>query len=185
MFGNTYHGTYTFPYPQNPNFGQFGNSPNNNHQTLQTLQSAQPPITVQCYSVSAKTEIDTLQPQLNVMYVGFNKTTNEIYTKQLNNNGLIDSYTYSLTSNEKLEQKDGMQSIVECLERIETKLDKGIIHEQYSLTADYANGNTENIAEQSGIWDVPADDARQNRRTTNSNPYEPSQIKRNSRYQTL
>jgi hypothetical protein len=184
MFGNNYTtGTYTFPYPQNPNYGQVGNQ--NNHNILQTIQSAQPPTMVQCYSVGAKSEIDGIHPQLNVMYVGFNKTANEIYTKQLNNNGLIDSYTYSLTSNEKLEQKDGIQNIAECLERIENKLDKGLINEQYSFTTNYAGSSTENTSEQPGFWNVPADDARENRRTTNPNTYEPSQVKRNSRYQTL
>ena len=117
---------------------------------------------VQCYSVSAKSEIDGIHPQLNVMYVGFNKVANEIYTKQLNNNGLIDSYTYSLTSNEKLEQKDGIQNIAECLERIENKLDKGLINEQYTVTTNYAGSSTENTTEQPGFWNVPADDAREN-----------------------
>ncbi len=126
-------------------------------QPLQPLNNVQPNLSIQCGTVNSKDDMDSIQPQLNVIYMGINKSANEIYTKQLNNNGLIDSHIYTQTSNEI--SKDSNQSILECLERIESKLSKEYQNER-SSTTNNATSYDSKPARESDLWDVSTDDAR-------------------------
>lgn len=126
-------------------------------QPLTPLPEVQQNISIQCGTVNNKDEMDSIQPQLNVIYMGINKNAKEIYTKQLNNNGLIDFYVYSQTSNEI--SKDSNQSILECLERIESKLNKESFNER-NVTTNNATSYESKSSRESDFWDVPANDER-------------------------
>ena len=52
--------------------------------------------TAQCYFVSDIKDMEKIKPNLNVLYVGLNTKTKEIYIKQLNNDGTVSNSTYSL-----------------------------------------------------------------------------------------
>lgn len=83
-------------------------------QTIQTLQGLQPQAV--CYFVSSPSDMSSIQVQFNTVYIGFNEPAQEIYTRQMNNDGTIDFRTYKL-SNGTQEQTD-MKSIVSALEEI-------------------------------------------------------------------
>lgn len=153
---NSYYNPYLNRYPDYT--GAYRpNQVNSNLQPLQPFNEVQPMLSVQCGTVNSKEDMDSIQPQLNVIYVGINKSKNEIYTKQLNNNGLIDSYIYSQTSNEI--SKDNNQSILECLERIESKLSKEVHNERISTTVS-ATSYESKAPTDADLWDVPTNDAR-------------------------
>ena len=84
----------------------------------------QSPTQVQCYFVSDEKDMEKIQLNLNVVYVGINKDKNEVYLRQINNNGLIDSNKYGLVS--ESQEKNDFSKIMERLDRIENKfLTKG------------------------------------------------------------
>lgn len=126
-------------------------------QPLQPLNEVQTNLSVQFGTVNSKDDMDLIQPQLNVIYFGINKGAKEIYTKQLNNNGLIDSHIYTQTSNEI--SKDSNQSILECLERIESKLNRENQNERNVTTINATNYDPKSTRE-SDLWDVPTNDER-------------------------
>lgn len=64
-------------------------------QPIQTIQQTQPQAL--CYFVNSKTDMQNIQVQLNVFYIGINRQAKEIYIKSLNNDGLIDFDTYTLS----------------------------------------------------------------------------------------
>lgn len=105
-------------YPYNPYFG--GQMP-----MMQSVQQAIQPIqkSAQFYSVENAQELDGIRPNLNVLYVGFNKNKKEIYVKQLTNDGLVSVETYGLADNKK--EKSEFEAILEKINSLETKLLKG------------------------------------------------------------
>ncbi len=76
--------------------------------------------TAQCYFVSDIKDMEKVKPNLNVLYVGLNTKTKEIYIKQLNNDGTVSNSTYSLK--EGVQEKSDLGKIIERLDRIETKM---------------------------------------------------------------
>lgn len=64
-------------------------------QPIQTIQQSQPQAV--CYFVSSKSDMQNIQVQPNVFYIGINRQAKEIYIKSLNNDGLIDFDTYTLS----------------------------------------------------------------------------------------
>jgi hypothetical protein len=68
--------------------------------------------------------MEKVQPTLNVMYVGINKEKNEIYLRQINNAGLIDFNTYSLSTGGQ--EKNEFTKIMERIDNLENKLSKGV-----------------------------------------------------------
>lgn len=105
--------------PFNFNQGTF-----NQQTTIQNL--AQTSATqAQIYFVSSPKDMEKIQPTLNVVYVGINRDKNEIYLRQMNNAGLIDFSTYSLSTGEQ--EKNDFVKIMERLDKIENKvLSKGV-----------------------------------------------------------
>lgn len=85
---------------------------------VQQIQDVQK--TAQFFSVNGQEEMETIKPDLNVFYVGMNKTKKEIYVKQLNLDGTVSLEVYSLASNEQ--KKNEMNAVLEKLSTIERKL---------------------------------------------------------------
>ena len=79
----------------------------------------QTPTQVQCYFVSNESDMEKVQMNYGVVYVGINKDKNEVYLRQINNNGLIDSNKYGLVS--ESQEKNDFSKIMERLDQIENK----------------------------------------------------------------
>ena len=120
-------------YPYNPYFG--GQMP-----MMQPVQQAIQPIqkSAQLYSVENVQELDGIRPDLNVLYVGFNKNKKEIYVKKLTNDGLVSVETYGLADNKK--EKSEFEAILEKINNLENKLLKGVANVPNNTT-DGSNGN--------------------------------------------
>lgn len=116
-------------YNYNPYYGQPMMQP------VQSIQQVQK--SAQFYTVESAQELDGIKPTLNVLYVGFNKKAKEIYVKQLTNDGLISVETYGLATDKK--QKSEYETILERINRLETKLTERIADVPNNTTND-ANG---------------------------------------------
>ena len=90
--------------------------------TIQHIQK--PEASVRCFFVSCKEDLDQLKPEWNTVYIGINKQTNEIYTRQLRNDGLIDSLVYKQSLLESKSEQTESQSILEKLTQIEHRLEQ-------------------------------------------------------------
>ena len=95
----------------------------------------------QIYFVSSPKDMEKIQPTLNVMYVGINKEKNEIYLRQINNAGLIDFNTYSLSTG--AQEKNDFTKIMERIDKLENKLEKGVANAD-NTTNDASNGTNAN-----------------------------------------
>lgn len=109
-------------------------------QPIQTIQQTQPQAV--CYFVSNKSDMQNIQVQPNVFYIGINRQSKEIYVRSWNNDGLIDFDTYSLST--------GEQESTE-LKTIMDKLDLILKEKGYggNVTANNSEGNTRTVSEQS------------------------------------
>ena len=85
---------------------------------IQQIQDVQK--TAQFYSVNNPQEMDAIRPDLNVIYIGLNKTKKEIYVKQMALDGTILSEVYNLASNEQ--KRDDLNVVLEKLANIEKRL---------------------------------------------------------------
>ena len=121
-----------FTTPETPSF------PN----TIQTLQGVQPQ--VQCFFVSAPTDISNIQIAPGTVYIGINKTTKEIYTRQWNLDGNIDFETYKLHTGTQEEPE--YKAIIAKLDTL-IEQTKGAANES-NATTDNSTSNIGGIAEQ-------------------------------------
>ena len=125
---------YNYPY--------YGQMP-----MAQPIQQAIQPVqkSAQFYSVESVQELDGVRPNLNVLYVGFNKRKKEIYVKQLTNDGLISLETYNLADDKK--EKSEFETILEKINNLESKLTKGETNVPNNTT-NGSNGNADaNVGE--------------------------------------
>ena len=104
---------YNIPYPQNP---QFQNYPS---QTIQTLSSSVS-TEAQIFYVNNAQDMEKINPQANVLYVGINLAQKEIYLRQMNSMGLIDLDTYVRQSGEQ--QKNDITKILERIDQLEVNM---------------------------------------------------------------
>lgn len=126
-------------------------------QLIQTIQQTQPQAI--CYFVNSKTDMQNIQVQPNVFYIGLNKQAKEIYVRSWNNDGLIDFDTYSLA--------DGQQESTE-LKTIMDKLDL-ILKEKENARTDNTrlyDGQTAELTD-SGV--VQQNDGRKKSASSNTN----------------
>lgn len=101
-----------YPYiPQQPMANQY--------QTIQRFN--QEPI-VRCWFVNDKKEFDTIRAEWNTIYIGINKTSKEIYTKQMTTNGTVDFFTYNQQAQETVQENSDIKEILQKLKNIETRL---------------------------------------------------------------
>lgn len=104
---------------------------------IQTINHSVPK-QAQCYFVTDEKDMEKIQLNYNVVYVGINKDKNEVYLRQINNNGLIDSNKYGLVS--ESQEKDEFSKIMERLDRMESKfLMRG--NKNANNTTNGSNGN--------------------------------------------
>lgn len=139
-----------------------------NFQRIQNLSSYNT-TEVQCFYVNNPTDMEKIQPVLNVLYIGLNLDKKEIYLRQMNNNGLIDFTTFTQLSGEQ--QKSDITKILDRLDVLESNL-KGKDDVQYANgTAVNEYVGERNVTESSVNATVSADDGRKNLRTTKRNNY--------------
>lgn len=92
------------------------------YQQPQTIQNMNPQAV--CYFVNRPDELNTIQNIMpNNLYLGINTSANEIYVRRMNNDGLIQLETYTLSSN--VEEKNDYKLILEQLTAINEKLTLG------------------------------------------------------------
>lgn len=123
--------------------------------TIQTLQGVQPQ--VQCFFVSAPSDISNIQIIPGTVYIGMNKTAKEIYIRQWNLDGNIDFDTYKLHTG--TQQEPEYKAIMARLDQL-IEQTKGVKHE--SVTATNVTGNVGAMAEQPNGTHDTANDAGQN-----------------------
>lgn len=91
-------------------------------QPIQPMQRS-PEIGSRCFFVSSADDMKNVPAELNVVNIGINKNANEIYTKQLRNDGLVDLFVYKQSLIESKSEKTETQAIIEKLSSIEQKLE--------------------------------------------------------------
>lgn len=109
-------------------------------QPIQTIQQSQPQAV--CYFVSSKSDMQNIQVQPNIFYIGINRQAKEIYVRSWNNDGLIDFDTYSLSTGEQ--ESTELKTIMDKLDLI--LKEKG--YERNTATAS-TESDARAIAEQS------------------------------------
>jgi hypothetical protein len=106
-------------------------------QPIQTIQQS-----AQVYFIEDPHSLDSIRPSLNVMYVGINAKSKELYIKQLTNDGTVAIDKYVLAENKK--EKGDLDVVLDRISELERKL----THERNSSTNnEQANaGSTEQHA---------------------------------------
>lgn len=137
--------TQRFMAPEQPSFSN----------TIQTLQGVQPQ--VQCFFVSAPSDITNIQIIPGTVYIGMNKTSKEIYIRQWNLDGNIDFETYKLHTGTQEEPE--FKAIISKLDTL-IEQTKGVKHESNATNS--ANGNVGAVAEPPNGTHDTANDAGQN-----------------------
>lgn len=139
-----------------------------NFQRIQNLSSYNT-TEVQCFYVNNPTDMEKIQPVLNVLYIGLNLDKKEIYLRQMNNNGLIDFTTFTQLSGEQ--QKSDITKILDRLDVLESNL-KGKDNVQYADDSAVNEYVSERNVKQPPVNEtVSANDGRQNVRRTKGNNY--------------
>ena len=91
-------------------------------QTIQHLpQQAEPKIMT--YSVESAEQLSTITPLPNTVYLGINSKGEKIFVRRMNNDGLTETKTYSLITEQT--KKTDTQEILERISNIEKKLNIG------------------------------------------------------------
>lgn len=127
-------------------------------QPIQTIQQINPQAV--CYFVNSKNDLQNIQINPNVVYVGINKQTKEVYLRSWNNDGMIDFDTYSLA--EGKQESTELKTIMDKLENIENKL-KEIDYER-DVTIDDSKSNGRTNAKQSYDGTIQSNDVRKVRK---------------------
>lgn len=128
-------------------------------QPIHTIQQVNPQAI--CYFVNSKSDMQNIQVNPNVVYVGINKQTKEIYLRSWNNDGMIDFDTYSLA--EGKQESSELKMIVDKLENIENKL-KEIENERNATTTNSKHYDRSD-AKQSYDGSIQPNDARKIKRS--------------------
>lgn len=87
-------------------------------QTIQNLQGIQPQ--VQCFFVSNPNDLVNYNIMPGTVYIGINRTANEVYIRQWNMDGNIEFETYKKESG--TEQMSEIRAIMAKLEAIENQI---------------------------------------------------------------
>ena len=92
-----------------------------NYPFMNNYKSSNTQAPVQCFAVNSREEANWIPIQIGVKYVIINKSQNEIYVKQYNNDGLIDMDVYK---NEKFIQPKEEKDYTEILTSLTTKVEE-------------------------------------------------------------
>lgn len=147
---------YNYPYIPQMTF-------NPQMQTVQRMQPVEP--IAKCWFVNSKQEFDVLRADYNTIYIGINKTTKEIYTKQLLNNGTTEFLSYN-QQKAIVEENDDIKSILQKLSNIEKRLGGSYERNDTNVSA---TGNVGTDAKQSANANVSTNDAGKEPNGTNAN----------------
>lgn len=135
----------------------------------QYIQKIQTPETqVTCWFVNSPKELETIRlTDLFTLQIGINKTTNEIYTRQLLTDGTIQNSVYKLC----VDNTDEVKSVSDRLAELENKM------------KELTNGNTgsnitASVEDTSGDAAVQSNDGRKKHRTTNADANELRSVER-------
>ncbi|MBR6515430.1 MAG: hypothetical protein IKT40_01095 [Bacilli bacterium] len=107
MFNNPYYGNTLQQLEQMA----YNNTPY--PQTIQKIQQIQPQVLT--YFANSLQDMNKIQVNPNVVYIGINSTAKEIYTKQMSNDGIVDVNVYKI-----FEGKQEQNELHEILERLKT-----------------------------------------------------------------
>ena len=107
-----------------------------NFQPVQQMQSMQPQM--QAMFVSKADDLKNFSIMPNVLYIGINQASKEIYVRQMNNDGITELNTYSLASENK--EKGTLEKILERIDNLELSL-KGKSNEWNVKPNDGANAS--------------------------------------------
>ena len=112
-------------YRPNNNYAQRLNAleqqyyqPQNQGQPIQTMN--QPQLQASCYFVNSPEELGGVNIMPNNLYLGINQNTKEIYVRRMDNNGITQLETYTMSDNK--EEKTDYKLILEQLTAINEKL---------------------------------------------------------------
>jgi len=87
--------------------------------TIQNLTQTVP-TQAQIYFVRSPKDMEGITPNLNVVYIGINRDKNEVYLRQMNNGGLIDFNTYTLSTGGQ--EKNDFAKLMERIDKLESKV---------------------------------------------------------------
>ena len=144
---NPYLNPYSWQTPQQ-------NFMNQKIQNLSSVISSD----AQVFYANNPQDMERINPQPNVMYVGINLTNKEIYLRQVNGMGLIDLDTYVRKSGEQ--QKNDLTKILEKLDEIMKGKDNAIQSANDTVRNDNVNKGV--VKESSNITTVQSDNSRTN-----------------------
>jgi hypothetical protein len=87
-------------------------------QTIQKIQQIQPQVLT--YFANSLQDMTKIPVNPNVIYIGINQSTKEIYTRMMNNDGLVETSTYKIF--EGKQEQNELQEILERLKTIENSM---------------------------------------------------------------
>lgn len=136
---------------------QFGNFMNHG-QPIQPIQNLNAVVqqSAQCFFVNGAEDMERIQPNLNVVYVGLNKERNEVYLKKMDNNGVIKCNTYVMSSG--TQAKNELATIMEKLSMIEQKVMGKEQKDERNTSNANATGNVGSDAKPSNDGSVQSND---------------------------
>lgn len=132
--GKKMNNPYLNPYSWQPPQQNFMN------QKIQNLSSVVS-TDAQVFYANSPQDMERINPQPNVLYLGINTTNKEIYIRQMNGMGLIDLDTYEKKSGEQ--QKNDLTKILDKLDQLMKGKDN-VQSANDTISNEYANkGNAE------------------------------------------
>lgn len=117
-------------------------------QTIQTIQPAQ--AQVQTLFVNGAADLEKMQLMPNVYYIGINQNTNEVYIRRMNNDGITELNTYTMTNGKQV--KSELQTVLDKLDEINASM-KGLSNERNVGTVN-EYGNVGNVKQPAGNGSV-------------------------------
>lgn len=117
-------------------------------QTIQTIQPVQ--AQVQTLFVNGAADLEKMQLMPNVYYIGINQNTNEVYIRRMNNDGITELNTYTMTNGKQV--KSELQTVLDKLDEINASM-KGLNNERNVGTVN-EYGNVGNVKQPAGNGSV-------------------------------
>lgn len=122
---------------------------------FQTVQRFNQDPMVRCWFVGDKKEFDMIRAEWNTIYIGINRASKEIYTKQMTHNGTIDFFTYNQQTQETLSENTDIKVILEKLKKIELKLGE---KDEHNATTNNATNDDGAIQQHTANANVQSND---------------------------
>lgn len=129
-------------------------------QTIQKIQQIQPQVLT--YFANSLQDMTKIPVNPNVIYIGINNSTKEIYTRMMNNDGLVETSTYKIF--EGKQEQNELQEILERLKTIENSMKEKKDATVYDDV--HAEFNAREVKQPSVDGILQTNDARQNTSTT-------------------